>query len=487
MLTRLKVNGFKNLVDVDVRFGPFTCIAGGNGVGKSNLFDVIRFLSALADRPLTEAALSVRDQGASITGSVRDLFHKVGNVYDTEMSFEAEIIIPATGEDELGQPITATHTHLRYTLTLIFGAGQFEQVNTLQIVREELASIPAHSDGVPSEAQKMWGEKIVYGDERRLFIDVQKSGDEFRAYYRRTDDTEQYFTIHVANNLPRTILSASNSDHPTVILARQELQSWKLFQFEPFALRTASKLSDPVKMGSDGSYLAANLFAIAAVREQKGEDALSRISQNLFHLLGGIYKTTIDVDVIRGIYEMLVIARDGTTVPMSSLSEGTLRLLAIVALNYDPYLRGVICVEEPENGIHPAKIPDMLKLLRDTAVDPDFPIDDFDNPLRQVIVNTHSPLIVSLVDQDQLIVAELREAIKSGIRFKRASFSYLSDTWREKADQAEGLKTNTTLLNRLIDYLRLLPPDKEDEQSEIAKRVANYPRAQFVLSGSEHE
>jgi hypothetical protein len=28
MLTRLKVNGFQNLVDVDVRFGPFNCIAG---------------------------------------------------------------------------------------------------------------------------------------------------------------------------------------------------------------------------------------------------------------------------------------------------------------------------------------------------------------------------------------------------------------------------------------------------------------------------
>ncbi len=41
MLTRLKVSGFKNLVDVDVHFGPFTCIAGANGVGKSNLFDAI--------------------------------------------------------------------------------------------------------------------------------------------------------------------------------------------------------------------------------------------------------------------------------------------------------------------------------------------------------------------------------------------------------------------------------------------------------------
>jgi AAA15 family ATPase/GTPase len=60
MLTRLKVNGFKNLVDVDVRFGPFTCIAGANGVGKSNLFDAIRFLSLLADNTLMDAALKLR-------------------------------------------------------------------------------------------------------------------------------------------------------------------------------------------------------------------------------------------------------------------------------------------------------------------------------------------------------------------------------------------------------------------------------------------
>ncbi|MCU0571237.1 MAG: AAA family ATPase [Oculatellaceae cyanobacterium Prado106] len=80
MLTRLKISGFKNLVDVDVRFGAFTCIAGANGVGKSNLFDAIRFLSSLADLPLIEAALSVRDE-AGKTGDIRSLFHRVGGTY----------------------------------------------------------------------------------------------------------------------------------------------------------------------------------------------------------------------------------------------------------------------------------------------------------------------------------------------------------------------------------------------------------------------
>src|SRR5215216_5106305 len=78
MLTRFKVNGFKNLINVDVRFGAFTCIAGANGVGKSNLFDAIKFLSDLADRPLTDAAMSVRDESGK-TSDIRSIFRKFKN------------------------------------------------------------------------------------------------------------------------------------------------------------------------------------------------------------------------------------------------------------------------------------------------------------------------------------------------------------------------------------------------------------------------
>ena len=40
MLTRLTIQGFKNLLDVDLCLGPFTCLVGENAVGKSNLFSV---------------------------------------------------------------------------------------------------------------------------------------------------------------------------------------------------------------------------------------------------------------------------------------------------------------------------------------------------------------------------------------------------------------------------------------------------------------
>src|SRR6476646_513251 len=115
MLTRLKVEGFKNLDRIDVRLGPFTCIAGPNGVGKSNLFDAILFISALTDRTLAEAALSVRSESER-TGDLQGIFHRVGGSRDERIRFEADMILPATGLDELGQPVEGSITLVRYSL-----------------------------------------------------------------------------------------------------------------------------------------------------------------------------------------------------------------------------------------------------------------------------------------------------------------------------------------------------------------------------------
>ena len=107
------MSGFKNLVDLDVHFGPFNCIAGPNGAGKSNLVDAILFLSALADRPLVDAALSARD-GRRRATDFQSLFHTAANFRAREMSFEAEMIVPEEGWDELGQHAQASSTMLRY-------------------------------------------------------------------------------------------------------------------------------------------------------------------------------------------------------------------------------------------------------------------------------------------------------------------------------------------------------------------------------------
>jgi hypothetical protein len=143
MLTRLRVNGFKNLLDIDVRFGPFTCIAGCNGVGKSNLFDAICFLGALARVPLLEAALSIRgERGRS--GDIRHIFHHYGSTFDPEMKFIADMIVPGHAIDDLGQEAEPSFTFLRYTLELGYRVEEKhdKSVNPIQILKEELTHLP---------------------------------------------------------------------------------------------------------------------------------------------------------------------------------------------------------------------------------------------------------------------------------------------------------------------------------------------------------
>jgi hypothetical protein len=76
------------------------------------------------------------------------------------------------------------------------------------------------------------------------------------------------------------------------------------------------------------------------------------------------------------------------------LSDGTLRLLALVTLKNDPQHRGVLCFEEPENGVHPFRLKNLAEnLLHDLATDFSDP-DQAKLPLRQLLINTHSTTLV---------------------------------------------------------------------------------------------
>ena len=172
MLTRLQVRGFKNLADVDVAFGPFTCVAGANGVGKSNLFDAITFLSAIADLPLIDAARCDRDE-KNRSNEVRSLFFRDGNETVDEITLVADMLIPDEGVDELGQNACASITFLQYTLVLGYETdAELQQIERLIVRREELQHINVGDarKQLAFEHSLKWRKSVVHGRRSSPFI-----------------------------------------------------------------------------------------------------------------------------------------------------------------------------------------------------------------------------------------------------------------------------------------------------------------------------
>ncbi len=491
MLTRLKISGFKNLVDVDIYFGAFTCIAGANGVGKSNLFDAIKFLSALADRPLIDAAKFIRDDGGR-TVDVRSLFHRVGKNTEKEMSFEAEMIIPPEGYDDLGQKAKAGITFLKYSLTLGLNLeDSLRPMGTLEILKEELVHInigDAHKHLLFPHNVRSWRKSALEGRRTSPFISTEGEGDT-RIVKRHQDGSGGRPLELLATNLPRTVLSVANAkESPTALLARREMQSWQLLQLEPSALRKPDEFNASTKLGTDGSHLAATLYHLSYSRKSNGQSVseaniYGQIANRLAELIEDIYDVNVDRDEKRELLTLQISDRSGTPYPARSLSDGTLRFLALAVLELDPQSQGLLCLEEPENGIHPERIPAMLHLLQDIACDLDHSIGQ-DNPLRQVIINTHSPAVVSQVLDDTLLVAELKETVHDDRRFKRVGFSCLKDTWRTKV-------TNADIVSRgkLLTYLNPVQTvdESNDQRQNVTKgvqRVIDRPDLQPLLPGA---
>jgi predicted ATPase len=232
-------------------------------------------------------------------------------------------------------------------------------------------------------------------------------------------------------------------------MAKREMQSWRLLQLEPAAMRNYDEIYAPTKLGADGSHLAATLYHLSKMKQDVEEGAVdsnigadsaarvyAQVANRLADLIDDVKDITVDYDEKREILTTMLTGRDGTPHSARSLSDGTLRFLALAVLELDTESSGLICLEEPENGIHPERIQAMLTLLQDIAMDTEEQVGP-DNPLRQVIINTHSPLVVAQIPDDSLLVAESIDMNEYGKRYKVVRFSPLAETWRQKKSIGE--------------------------------------------------
>lgn len=428
MLTRLEVDGFKNLFDVTVEFGPYTCIAGPNAVGKSNLFDVIEFLSLIADQPFMAAAQQIRSAGDRV-GDPRTLFMVDGSEVPPPMTLAAEMLVAHTVHDDFGEEDRATSTFLRYELTLEYvppSSSGPVQIGGIRLVHEDLNYI-TQSD---ASTRLRWPMRVAQF--RQHIVRNERKGT---GYISTGHDGT--FQVHQDGGsrgqprrsaaAPRTVLSTINTtSDPTALAARREMQQWRKLSLEPSAMRAPDTVTGPSTIGSDGSHLAAALFRMA----QQGQDAnVYAAVASTASALVDVREINVDFDAKRDLLTLQARIGDAPLLPARALSEGTLRFVALSVIEADESFGGVICMEEPENGIHPAKIEAMVSLMHDLAVDP-HETPGPDNPLRQVITNTHSPRFVKFQNENDMLLAVPRTVRSNGQVRETVAFVPLWDSWR---------------------------------------------------------
>jgi hypothetical protein len=208
------------------------------------------------------------------------------------------------------------------------------------------------------------------------------------------------------------------------------------------------------------------------------------VAGRLSELIDDVQGIWLDVDEKRELLTLYVKDFSDTDHPAKALSDGTLRFLALAVIEENPFEIGVICLEEPENGISPNRIPALLRLLQDIATDTDFPVGD-DNPLRQVIITTHSPVVVQQVPDDSLLIAGLKNAVRDGQRFQCVEFRYLSDTWRAELDKS-GIAPKIELLNWLNPVIRQSDElETENGHSPSVRRIIDREDLQPFIPGFE--
>lgn len=456
MLTRLEVDGFKNLLDVSVDLGPFNCIAGENGVGKSNLFDAIEFLSLLATDTLSDAARKLRSTDDERSGDPRDLFWDLKEGGTGTIRMAAEMIVPARNVDDFGEVSEPSITFLRYEVEIGYlPPGPSEFGGRLELRREKLSHINKTNAvrHLTFPLSRDFVDSVVMG--RRTggpFIDTEEQDGQ--PVMKIFQDAGRRGRPLKTNRASRTIVSTvTSSEFPTVFAVRQELRSWRRLALEPSALRSADDFGDSSALGSDGRHLPAVLNRIANGQSVDPTRIYGSIASRLSGLAGiDVRDLSVDADHVRQKLSVMVHLFSGVQLPARSLSEGTLRFLALCVLLEDDAAQGVICMEEPENGIHPANLPRMVELLRDLAFDASYAIEP-GNPFRQIIVNTHSPAVVQLVGEDDLIFATHGLTRRGPVGRRSLQLRPMANTWRWRALQQRAVDATPMTKADILPYL----------------------------------
>lgn len=419
MITRIEIDGFKSFSKFELALPPFAVILGPNAAGKSNLFDALRLLSRLA-------VSDVRTAMRELRGEPLELFRRLpGGKIAQRMTFAVETLLEPTVRDDFGQEIKLVHTRIRYEIAIV----RREEDGIERFFVDHEQAIPIHKKddkwlpyGEP--VSKKFAKHFIPRSMRRSnFLEMVEDGQQ-HFFELRQDGTAGRGRRLPAREAYRSVLSGISlvQEFPHLYALKMELANLRYLQLDAASERLPSPIDAPEELERDGSNVAAVLFRIRAETEtdDSPDGVLNDIRNDLVAMVPGIVGLSVKRDDEKREYRLELTMRDGQVFNSRVLSDGTLRILALLTLLYDPRHRGVLCFEEPENGVHQTRLSALMAFLEESCTDPSSDELEPDQPFRQLIVNTHSPIAARVVKRS-IILAGMSTLVEPGVNGRAPS------------------------------------------------------------------
>ena len=186
------------------------------------------------------------------------------------------------------------------------------------------------------------------------------------------------------------------AENPTVAGLRRFIQSWYLSYFSPDRARGIPEAGAHEHLSRTGENLANVVQYLYDNHREVLDCILERMSQRIPGLETVVAEQTIDGRLVLrfkdGSFEDPFLSR--------FVSDGTLKMFAYLVLLMDPDPPALLCIEEPENGLHPKLLHVLAEELRAHAEGA------FSDKPTQVLVSSHAPYFVDALRPEELWVME---------------------------------------------------------------------------------